>query len=67
MSAASARREEMDGDFCTSCSACDALLPVRRPAPGTTLLELRCPRCGALDVYHVNTLRHGALDRLARR
>lgn len=67
MSAASARLEEMAEDFCTSCSACDALLPVRRPAPGTMLLELRCPRCGALDVYHVNALRHDALDRLVRR
>lgn len=66
MSMARDRRDEMEEDFCTSCSACDALLPVRPPAPGTTLLELRCPNCGTLDVYHVNTLRHRTLDRMVR-
>ena len=67
MSGASARKQQPDSDLCMPCSACDALHPVRRPAPGTTLLELRCPRCGTLDVYHVNTLRHGALAGLVRR
>lgn len=66
MTMAVARRREGEDHLCTSCSACDALLPVRTPAPGTTLLELRCPRCGTLDVYHVNTLRQFSSGRLVR-
>lgn len=39
------------------CSSCKDTIRVDSPAPGTTLLDLHCPRCGAADVYHVLTLR----------
>lgn len=51
------RIENEDAEFCTACSRCGMLLPVAPPAPGTTLLELYCTRCGTSDVYHINTLR----------
>lgn len=57
MTIALARRVDDVAALCTACSSCEALLPVAVPAPGTTLLELRCPHCGTTDVYHVNTLR----------
>lgn len=52
-----ARRVDDSAALCTACSSCEALLPVRAPAQGTTLLELRCPHCGTTDIYHINTLR----------
>ena len=57
MTIAFAHRIDDSAALCTACSSCEALLPVSRPAPGTTLLELRCPHCGITDIYHVNTLR----------
>lgn len=51
------RIENDDAEYCTACSRCEMLLPVALPAPGTTLLELYCTRCGTSDVYHINTLR----------
>lgn len=67
MSTAAAHRQDNEECLCTSCSCCNVLLSVTRPAPGTTLIELRCPRCGTPDVYHVNTFRLGARDPLVRR
>lgn len=59
MNAAIAQRHPDDRVvLCTVCSCCEALLPTPSPVPGTTLLDLRCPRCGSSDVYHVKTLRH---------
>lgn len=58
MSASLAHRlQETHSALCTACSVCGAQLPVFALPPGTTLLELRCQRCGTHDVYHVNTLR----------
>lgn len=42
------------------CSTCEDTISVARPTPGTTLLDLRCPRCGVADVYHIGTLRRVA-------
>lgn len=66
MTIAVARRVDDVATLCTTCSCCEALLPVTVLAPGTTLLELRCPRCSTADVYHVNTLRSW-VDKPARR
>lgn len=39
------------------CSTCQSLIAVAPPQPGVSLVELRCPRCGTSDVYHINTIR----------
>lgn len=44
------------------CSTCEDTIRVACPAPGTTLLELCCPRCGVADVYHIGTLRRVTLS-----
>ena len=40
-----------------ACGACGVFITVAPLPPGTTLVEIKCHRCGCPDVYHVKTLR----------
>lgn len=45
------------GQHGVPCGVCGVIISVAAPSPGTTLMEVKCHRCGSPDVYHVNTLR----------
>lgn len=58
MNAAFAHRlRASEPELCIICSVCGGMLPAFYTPRGTTLLELRCNRCGTQDIYHVNALR----------